>query len=191
MSFPIMAQKFCKPTNQGMSQFRAGLVPLVILAAAFAACAAEDANTPAVRGTIAGDGRPQTANVFCPVMPENRANPEIFYDYKGKRVYFCCLSCKAAFKKNPEEYLPRRPQFAQTLPRTDHDHRHRDARPGLIRFIKPMGITTISLLVLTVLVGLFRRKNPKTLLKWHKRFGITTLISAIIHATLVLVAHWS
>ena len=40
----------------------------------------------------------------CPVMG-SPIDKKIYSDYKGKRVYFCCGSCKAEFKKNPEKYL--------------------------------------------------------------------------------------
>lgn len=41
---------------------------------------------------------------LCPVMgaPINR---EIFVDYQGQRIYFCCPACIDLFKKNPEKYL--------------------------------------------------------------------------------------
>ncbi len=29
----------------------------------------------------------------------------IYADYKGQRVYFCCKGCDEEFKKNPEKYL--------------------------------------------------------------------------------------
>lgn len=40
----------------------------------------------------------------CPVMG-NPIDKKMFADYKGRRVYFCCGSCKATFKKDPETYL--------------------------------------------------------------------------------------
>ena len=40
----------------------------------------------------------------CPVMG-GTINKEIFVDYKGKRVYFCCPGCPVTFKKDPEKYL--------------------------------------------------------------------------------------
>lgn len=46
----------------------------------------------------------------CPVM-EGPVNKDIFVEYKGKKVYFCCPSCKDEFQKNPEAYLPKLPQF--------------------------------------------------------------------------------
>lgn len=39
------------------------------------------------------------------------------------------------------------------------------------------------------LEALLHRRKPKLLLKWHKRLGIATLVSAIIHLILVLIAH--
>ncbi|HKK32064.1 MAG TPA: YHS domain-containing protein, partial [Desulfomicrobiaceae bacterium] len=40
----------------------------------------------------------------CPVMGYT-INKEIYADYEGKRVYFCCGSCISEFKKNPEKYI--------------------------------------------------------------------------------------
>ena len=128
----------------------------------------------------------QITNTYCPVMPDMQTNPEIFTDYKGKRVYFCCNNCKAAFGREPEKYLDWLPQFGGTLVQAGHEHEH---RLELGRLIKPMGITTLSLLVLTAVGRLFRKKVPKFLIRWHKRLGIITLVSALIHATLVLIAH--
>ena len=135
---------------------------------------------------VAESGQMQITNTYCPVMPDMQTNPEIFTDYKDKRVYFCCNNCKAAFGRDPEKYLDRLPQFGGTLARTDHDHEH---RLELGRLIKPMGIITLSLLVLTAAGRLFRKKVPKFLAKWHKRLGIITLVSALTHATLVLIAY--
>jgi len=44
---------------------------------------------------------PQTT---CPVMG-GTINKEIYVDYKGERVYFCCAGCPDIFKKDPEKYL--------------------------------------------------------------------------------------
>ncbi len=42
----------------------------------------------------------------CPVMGR-KINKKFYADYKGRRVYFCCKGCIAAFKKNPEKYMKR------------------------------------------------------------------------------------
>lgn len=46
----------------------------------------------------------------CPVMggPINR---EVFIEYKGKKVYFCCGGCDDVFLKDPEKYISKLPQF--------------------------------------------------------------------------------
>ena len=48
---------------------------------------------------------------MCPVMPEMKINPEVFSEYKGKKVYFCCTDCKAKFEAEPEKYIANLPQF--------------------------------------------------------------------------------
>jgi YHS domain-containing protein len=49
----------------------------------------------------------------CPVMKGQPIDKAIFVEYKGKKVYFCCQSCKAAFEKEPEKYVKDLPQFKQ------------------------------------------------------------------------------
>ena len=43
--------------------------------------------------------------ITCPVMEGGKIDKGIYEDYEGKRVYFCCSSCKAAFKADPEKYM--------------------------------------------------------------------------------------
>lgn len=45
--------------------------------------------------------KPQTV---CPVMG-GAINKEIFADYQGKRVYFCCKSCMPVFEESPERFI--------------------------------------------------------------------------------------
>lgn len=40
----------------------------------------------------------------CPVMG-GKVNKDIYTDYEGKRVYFCCKGCIGEFRKNPEKYV--------------------------------------------------------------------------------------
>jgi len=44
------------------------------------------------------------AQATCPVMGA-AINKNIYVDYNGKRVYFCCNGCPEAFKKDPEKYI--------------------------------------------------------------------------------------
>ncbi len=46
-------------------------------------------------------GIPQT---ICPVMG-GKVNRDIFLDYEGNRIYFCCQSCKDTFLSDPAPYL--------------------------------------------------------------------------------------
>jgi YHS domain-containing protein len=48
----------------------------------------------------------------CPVSGD-KIDKNVFVEYKGKKVYFCCSSCKAIFDKNPEKYVAKLPQFAK------------------------------------------------------------------------------
>lgn len=51
---------------------------------------------------------------LCPVM-DNPINKDVFVEYRGKKVYFCCSGCDDTFLADPETYLPKLPQFQQTL----------------------------------------------------------------------------
>jgi YHS domain-containing protein len=48
----------------------------------------------------------------CPVM-DGAINKNLFTEYKGKKVYFCCSGCKEKFEENPEQYIAKLPQFAE------------------------------------------------------------------------------
>lgn len=46
----------------------------------------------------------------CPIMG-GPINKDVFTEYKGKKVYFCCPGCEGKFADNPEEYIAKLPQF--------------------------------------------------------------------------------
>ena len=48
----------------------------------------------------------------CPIMG-GPINKDIFVEYQGKKVYFCCKGCPDTFLANPEKYLSKLPQFAR------------------------------------------------------------------------------
>ena len=52
-------------------------------------------------GPVLAEGKAQTV---CPVLKGN-VDKNIYVDYKGQRIYFCCKGCDAEFKKDPEKYL--------------------------------------------------------------------------------------
>ena len=47
----------------------------------------------------------------CPIM-DTPIDKNLFTEYKGKKVYFCCPGCKGTFEKAPEKYLEKLPQFS-------------------------------------------------------------------------------
>ncbi|MCB9851659.1 MAG: efflux RND transporter periplasmic adaptor subunit [Phycisphaerales bacterium] len=49
-----------------------------------------------------------TKQTLCPVMG-NEIDPEVFTDFHGVRVYFCCPPCIERFKNDPEKYLAKLP----------------------------------------------------------------------------------
>jgi len=49
----------------------------------------------------------------CPIMEGNPINKNLFVEYKGKKVYFCCAGCPEKFLENPEKYVAKLPQFQQ------------------------------------------------------------------------------
>ena len=44
-------------------------------------------------------------NALCPVMGGETTDSEIFAEYKGKKVFFCCDGCIDDFEKDPEKYF--------------------------------------------------------------------------------------
>jgi YHS domain-containing protein len=57
--------------------------------------------TLVMAGPALAQGKAQTV---CPVLGGN-VDKNIYADYKGQRVYFCCKGCDEEFKKNPAKYL--------------------------------------------------------------------------------------
>jgi len=64
--------------------------------------------TPAPATQVAQTGE----QTVCPVMG-GAIDKDIFVEYQGKKVYFCCKSCLDTFKANPEKYISKLPQFAK------------------------------------------------------------------------------
>jgi YHS domain-containing protein len=83
------------------------LVLAVTMAAVWSAgpvlAADQPAADPAATGktAVAKTVKSQTT---CPVM-RGAIDKRFFADYGGKRVYFCCKSCLAEFRKDPDTYI--------------------------------------------------------------------------------------
>ncbi len=68
----------------------------------------------AAKDTVMAAGEQMAAAIeqkICPVMEGNPINPDIFVEYKGKKVYFCCNGCQEKFLADPEKYISKLPQF--------------------------------------------------------------------------------
>ncbi|MDY0355805.1 MAG: YHS domain-containing protein [Sedimentisphaerales bacterium] len=51
------------------------------------------------------------AQTTCPVMEGNSINKNLFVEYEGEKVYFCCAGCPEMFLADPEKYIAKLPQF--------------------------------------------------------------------------------
>lgn len=47
----------------------------------------------------------ENIQISCPVSGKDLTKKEVFTDYKGRRVYFCCENCISKFEKEPQKYL--------------------------------------------------------------------------------------
>jgi YHS domain-containing protein len=43
----------------------------------------------------------------------NEINPDVFIEYKGVKVYFCCWGCDDKFLSDPDTYIPKLPKSIQ------------------------------------------------------------------------------
>lgn len=51
------------------------------------------------------DELPPGANKLCPVMTDQASKPEMFVEHDGKRIYFCCNTCRQRFLKEPATFV--------------------------------------------------------------------------------------
>ena len=70
----------------------------------------------------------------CPVMG-GTINKDVYADYEGKRVYFCCEACISTFKKDPAKYVKKLEAEGVVLEtvsaeKHDHDHDHDHDKPS-------------------------------------------------------------
>jgi YHS domain-containing protein len=101
--------------NRKMPNLMVSLSALVIIGVVFAGgCKKQASPSPSAVDSVS-QTQPAAAaaeQTICPVMG-GPINKDVFAEYQGKKVYFCCEQCKADFEKNPEKYLAKLPQFAK------------------------------------------------------------------------------
>ena len=82
-----------------------------------------EGQAPAMQSLAASGAAPVTAEATepliaqttCPVMG-GPIDPNIYLDYQGRRVYFCCQGCQAEFMKNPDEYMQKLDEQLKAAP---------------------------------------------------------------------------
>jgi len=99
------------------------ITALTILLAAVALIAGCEGNTTTEAPAGASTKAPAAAAMVvveegdqtnCPVMG-GKIVKDHYADYKGQRVYFCCPSCDATFKQDPEKYIAQLKEKGVTL----------------------------------------------------------------------------
>lgn len=79
-------------------------------------CAQEEKSPQKVEEVATEDAgsqapKPQTTDAFS----GNPINRNIYADYQGKRIYFCCANSKKQFESDPERYIAKFRELGVTL----------------------------------------------------------------------------
>lgn len=72
---------------------------------------------------IAGSSFAETSQSKCPVMG-GEINKQVYADYRGSRVYFCCPGCKEPFLANPDSFLAKLKEEGIVLEKTPNPQTH-------------------------------------------------------------------
>ncbi len=95
---------------------------IVLLTAVIAICFGQTGCKKKEQPAPASPAKPQATapaaakeveQTTCAVMDGMKIDKNVFTEYKGKKVYFCCTDCKAKFEADPERYIAKLPQFAK------------------------------------------------------------------------------
>lgn len=70
------------------------------------------ASAPAMDHLHAPTTAPTVEQTACPVMGGD-IDKEVYADYRGVRIYFCCPPCIEKFKANPDKYISNLPSAVQ------------------------------------------------------------------------------
>jgi len=69
-----------------------------------------DQKAKALIAKLSTEAKEVIEQTTCPVMG-GKINKDIFVEYKGQKVYFCCTGCEDKFSADPEKYISKLPQF--------------------------------------------------------------------------------
>ncbi len=77
-------------------------------------CAAKSKTHPkgSTKSCCAAKDKLSVEQKTCPIMG-NPVNKDLYAEYKGKKVYFCCAGCKPIFEADPKKYVTKLPQFKE------------------------------------------------------------------------------
>jgi hypothetical protein len=107
-------------------------------------------------------------------------------------VWLVLTGISYAHEKEEHEAAPREAgtEIVHESPESEESEEHDHVAGDFLgRFIIPLGITTLSLLLVTACAGYFMPRKRVLLFKWHKRLAVTTVVLALCHATFVLLFH--
>jgi len=72
---------------------------------------------------LTANSKQPTAQTHCPVMG-GEINKEVYADYNGMRIYFCCGGCDSTFLENPEKHINQMRAEGIEPEKTEHVHAH-------------------------------------------------------------------
>jgi YHS domain-containing protein len=72
---------------------------------------------------MAGSSFADRSQSKCPVMGGD-INKEVYADYQGSRVYFCCPGCKEPFLAKPDSFLTKMKEGGVVLEKTPNQQTH-------------------------------------------------------------------
>ena len=126
----------------------------------------------------------------------------------GVLVVFVLAACPPAYGDAEEATAPEAAEAdapaaegnAETADRpaaAEDEHGRRRRMSGatklrLMKLVEPAGILTLSLLAVTVCLGMLRRVKKlgsRQVLRVHKIAGVAALVSGVLHATLIVLVH--
>jgi len=85
---------------------------IFVLAGVFLLAGCKKKSEPVVPAETKQVASAKIEQTTCPIMG-NPINKNLYAEYKGKKVYFCCPGCKPKFEADPEKYVTKLPQFSK------------------------------------------------------------------------------
>jgi YHS domain-containing protein len=95
-----------------LSNYFAAIVATVIFLVV-AAFAQSDAGPSTPAAPAAEKTKQLKPQIDCPVMG-GKINKNIYADFEGRKVYFCCKGCIPEFNKDPAKYMKKLEEIGQT-----------------------------------------------------------------------------